>query len=231
VNRYLIEGMAKAGQGEPFVVTNPRTAESLAMRFKAYVQAPVLTGIDIDFGEFEVCDVEPKVQGDLLAQRPLVVCGKWRGKPQGVIHIKGTAGKGPYSNSIEVARYKSTEANSALPYLWARRRLSRLIDFAPKTHDENIRQQVTHLGLAYQMLTRYTSFIAVHEKVRNTSAPAKDVAQPLPLPQHVSNLAVGGRKAPEPEMALIAVLLGLFVSAFLWRRRRYGTAWHSRNGK
>jgi Ca-activated chloride channel family protein len=227
VNRYLIEGMAKAGQGVPFVVTDPQAADSLAMQFKAYIQAPVLSGIDIDFGTFEVYDVEPKVQGDLLAQRPLVVCGKWRGQPKGVIRIKGTAGNGPYNQTIDVAQSKPSQTNSVLAYLWARRRLSRLIDFSPQTHDENLRKQVTQLGLAYQMLTRYTSFIAVHEKIRNTSAPAKDVAQPLPLPQHVSNYAVGGRKVPEPGIISVIVLMILLISAFLWRRRYYETVWHN----
>ena len=38
VNRYLIEGMAKAGQGEPFVVTKPGRAPGAAERFRNYVQ-------------------------------------------------------------------------------------------------------------------------------------------------------------------------------------------------
>jgi Ca-activated chloride channel family protein len=76
VNRYLIEGMAKTGQGEPFVVTEPGAAEAAAERFKAYVQAPVLTGIKIDFGSFGAYDVEPAVHGDLFAERPLVISGK-----------------------------------------------------------------------------------------------------------------------------------------------------------
>ena len=41
------------------------------------------------------------------------------------------------------------------------------------------------------MMTPYTSFIAVTETVRSQDGSAADVKQPLPLPQHVSNFAVG----------------------------------------
>lgn len=221
VNRYLVEGMAKAGQGEPFVVTRPQEAAAAAKRFKAYVEAPVLTGIDIDFGAFKAYDVEPAVQADLFAQRPLVVCGKWRGDPDGTIRMRGVSSGGPYDQSFDVAQNMPSKSNSALPYLWARKRLSRLTDFSPRKPDDHTRRQVTQLGLNYRMLTRYTSFVAVHEIVRNTATPAKDVAQPLPLPRHVSNLAVGGRSVPEPEMSVMVVLFLLVGLAILWRRRQH----------
>jgi Ca-activated chloride channel family protein len=43
VNRYLIEGMAKAGMGEPFIVGKESEAEAMAERFREYIQTPVLT--------------------------------------------------------------------------------------------------------------------------------------------------------------------------------------------
>jgi Ca-activated chloride channel family protein len=221
VNRFLIEGMAKAGQGEPFVVTEPQAAASAATRFKTYVQAPVLTGVGIDFEGFEAYDVEPAVQADLFAQRPLVICGKWRGDPQGTIRLHGTTAAGPYDQSFTVIKDMLSETNSALPYLWARTRLSHLTDFSPRQIDDDTRNQVIQLGLNYRLLTRYTSFVAVHETVRNTSATAKDVAQPLPLPLNVSNYAVGGRNAPEPEISAMLALMCLVVLAVLWRRRRH----------
>ena len=72
--------------------------------------------------------------------------------------------------------------------------------------------QITSLGLTYGLLTRYTSFIAVHEVVRRTSGDADDVDQPLPLPEGVSDHAVGVTSGAEPEliwvMAVAIALLG-----------------------
>ena len=54
------------------------------------------------------------------------------------------------------------------------------------------RAEVTRLGLTYNLLTDYTSFIAVSDIIVNPGGNSQDVDQPLPLPLHVSNLAVGG---------------------------------------
>ncbi|MEJ2641086.1 MAG: VIT domain-containing protein [Desulfosarcinaceae bacterium] len=220
VNRHLVEGLAKAGQGEPFVVTDPREAAAAAARFRRYIAAPVLAQIEIHYDAFDAYEVEPQQPADLFAQRPLVICGKWRGEPGGAIAIKGTSGKGPFEEVFDVSSVAPMDAHSALPYLWARRRLARLSDFSALDDDEQIKQQVTRIGLTYKMLTAHTSFVAVHETVRNTGAPATDVDQPLPLPQHVSNLAVGARRVPEPDLGLMLAVVSLSGLFLLWRRWR-----------
>ena len=83
VNRHIIEGMAHVGMGEAFVITKPEEAPAQAERFRAMIQTPVLTGIQVRFEGFDVYDVEPPQVPDLFAERPVVVFGKWRGKPKG----------------------------------------------------------------------------------------------------------------------------------------------------
>ena len=216
VNRYLIEGMAKAGHGEPFVVTQPREARGAAERFRNYVQSPVLTHIAVTYNGFKTYDMEPPVIPDLFAQRPVMVFGKWRGKPQGTIELTGVGGSGKYLQTVNVSKIKPLEVNSALRYLWARTRIGRLSDFNFKDHTRETHAQITSLGLTYNLLTANTSFVAVHEVVRNPEAQSQDVHQPLPLPLNVSNLAVGGSmsKVPEPELCtvLVIALLILFIA-------------------
>jgi Ca-activated chloride channel homolog len=220
VNRHLIEGLARAGQGEPFVVTESRDAAAAAVRFRRYIEAPLLTDIEIDIDGFDAYDMEPLRQADLFARRPLIVSGKWRGAPAGTIAVRGTTGGGPHTEAFEVSAAVPSDDNRALPFLWARQRLERLSDVAAEEDDEEIQEQVTRIGRAYKMLTAHTSFVAVHERADNTAAAARNVTQPLPLPLHVSNLAVGARNVPEPALGLLmaAVLLpGLWI---FWRRRR-----------
>jgi Ca-activated chloride channel family protein len=220
VNRYLIEGLARAGQGEPFVVTEPQAAAAAAARFKTYIEAPVLTGIGLRFDGFDAYAVEPDRPADLFARRPLIVCGKWRGRPQGTIELTGTTGEGPFKSRFDAARSAPSDDNSAIAYLWARMRLGRLTDFTSREDDAETREQVTQLGLRYHMLTAHTSFVAVHQKVRNTAAPARDVDQPLPLPHNVSNLAVGGRNVPEPGLGLLLAVTAAAALFTAWRKRR-----------
>lgn len=218
VNRYLIEGIAKSGLGEPFVVTAPHEAKRTAVKFKEYVNSPVLTDISVKFGDFNTYDVEPSTIPDLFAQRPVIVFGKWRGTERGFIEVKGLTGKGQYSKTFRIAENKSVDEKDALKYLWARKRISRLSDFNTDNNKE-IKAEITNLGLTYNLLTKYTSFIAVHDVVRNTEGPAKDVKQPLPLPKGVSNLAVGG-KVPEPEFYIsILILTAILVTGYIRKRR------------
>jgi Ca-activated chloride channel homolog len=51
------------------------------------------------------------------------------------------------------------------------------------------------LGLAYNLLTAYTSFVAIDAQVRLQDGQAVTVKQPLPLPQGVSEYAVGKGEA------------------------------------
>lgn len=193
VNRYLIEGMARAGAGEPFVVTKPAAAARTAERFRQMIETPLLTGMEIDFGGFDVYDVEPPSIPDMFAERPVVVFGKYEGKPSGNVRLSGRTGKGVHEQRLDVSEVRPDSANTALRYLWARNRIAVLSDYNKVSPDGERKEQITRLGLEYSLLTDYTSFVAVDTRVRSVNGrKVTTVKQPLPLPQGVSDLAVGG---------------------------------------
>lgn len=221
VNRYLIEGMAKAGQGEPFIVTEPGEAREVAERFRAYIASPVLTGVKVRYDGFEAYDVEPVAIPDLFASRPVMVYGKYRGKAEGVVDLTGMTHSGPFTRTFNVSEVVPGPDHVALPYLWARTRIARLSDFSTRSGDPEDRAEVTSLGLTYNLLTPHTSFVAVHEIARNTEREGEDVDQPLPLPHRVSNLAVGCvNRVPEPEMSTLLLAMGFLSLAMLGYRLR-----------
>ncbi len=218
VNRYLIEGVARAGLGEPFVVEDQAKAADVATKFREYIQTPVLTDIQIKADGFEMYDVQPMAFPDLLAQRPVVLFGKWRGSPSGTIELTGKTGRGDYATRLDVSTVQADEGNRALRYLWARTRIAELSDYGfGNVTDESVKE-ITSLGLKYNLLTRYTSFIAVREKVVNPNGSADHVNQPLPLPVGVSDLAVGS----EPELIwLLAAVLLVFLLAIANRKGKF----------
>jgi len=87
VNRHLIEGIANVGQGEPLVITSKEKAAEKAEQFRDYISAPVLTQAVSQFIGFDAYDVEPPTIPDVLAERPVVIYGKYRGQPKGKITI------------------------------------------------------------------------------------------------------------------------------------------------
>ena len=224
VNRLLIEGVARAGLGEPFIVTAPGEAAEAAARLRRYIDTPVLTGIDVTFNGFDAYAVEPGQVPDLFASRPIVVFGKWRGSAAGSIEISGRTGRGAYRTSIPVSPASADGRHSALRYLWARTRIADLSDFGPAAPLEDRVAAITSLGLTYGLLTRYTSFVAVQEIVR-TKESADAVDQPLPLPEGVSDLAVGVTQGPEPGIVWLFALVLAWLGCLQlpgWRRRRSG---------
>lgn len=227
VNRYLIDGIAKVGLGESFVVTDDKDALDTAKRFCTYIQAPLLTDIQVSYNGFEVYDVEPAALPTLFAQRPIVLFGKWRGEPGGSIQVTGRSGNRDYVQDIQVSQ-ASIGSNPGISYLWARTMVENLTDYnTGLEEDDSIKKEVTQLGLKYSMMTPYTSFVAVMEEVRNPDGACRDVDQPLPLPQGVSDLSVGGGYTIGSEpgtMILVPAATAIIAGNILIRSRKKGGA-------
>jgi Ca-activated chloride channel family protein len=222
VNRFLIEGLARAGRGESFIVLNERAAAAEADRFRAYIESPVLTRIAVAFRGIDAYDVDPPQLPDLFAQRPLVISGKFRGPPTGAIEVRGTTATGTFFQSVDMAGGRLPAADTkALAILWARGRIATLGDDQKIAPNAATQSAITELGLKYRLLTDYTSFIAVDKIVRNPEGTQATVDQPQPLPEGVSEFALGEvPSTPEPEFLSMTLLAGGL--AWWLRRRRTG---------
>jgi Ca-activated chloride channel family protein len=196
VNRHLVEGMARVGAGEPFVVTKADEAPGKAEKLRQYIQSPVLTRVRVQFAGFEAYEVEPPNVPDLFAERPILLHGKWKGKAAGSIRVTGRSGNRDFDETIKVADYRPFQENSALRYLWARSRIGHLSDYNRLRVEDGRVRQITGLGLEYNLLTAYTSFVAIDSEVRREGGELSTVQQPLPLPEGVSDYAVGQAVQP-----------------------------------
>ena len=232
VNRHLMEGLARAGMGEPFIVTRPDEAKAQAERFRKLIESPVLTSVKARFEGIDVYDVEPQQLPDVLAERPVIVFGKWRehaGTTPPNLIVEGRAAHGPYTQTLPIDVAADGPGTGALRLLWARHRIAALSDEEALTGGEAQKAAITKLGLDYSLLTQYTSFIAVDKVVRNPGGRGATANQPSPLPEGVSNLAVGEASAlgaavsstPEPETwAAMLVVLAVLGAQMARRQRR-----------
>lgn len=223
VNRYLIDGIAACGQGEAFILTDESTAPATAARFQNYIEAPLLTDIQLIYKSFEVYDIEPAIQPTLFAKRPVIVYGKWRGEATGSIQVTGKSGSADYSQDIIVSDIQPMESNQAIAYLWARKKVEQLTDYNLRGMDEETaRKEVTALGLKYSMMTPYTSFVAVIDTVRNPSGESTDVNQPQPKPLQISDLAFGSyTSGSEPGILILLAGISAVWSGTLINRRKH----------
>jgi Ca-activated chloride channel homolog len=191
VNRELIEILARAGAGEPFVVLDSREASAAAKQYQRYISEPVLRSISVRFEGIDAYDVTPISVPDLFTMRPIVLFGKYKGKPNGRILVDGKQGSAAFRATIRFDGARSSSENRPLEYLWARSRIRTLSDQAALGSRPEIQSQITRLGLEYHLMTRYTSFVAVDSVIRSSGKGAATVKQPAPMPAGVSDLAIG----------------------------------------
>jgi Ca-activated chloride channel family protein len=173
VNRHLIEGLAYAGAGEAYFITNRTEAETVGEKLIQDIAMPLWSHIEVEWGGFDAYEVEPVPTPDLFADKPVILYGKYRGNPSDIIRLKGKTASGDFEQTIPVDKAEMTQSE-ALRYLWARNRIKYLSDYASYFEDgvsfryrnetPRHQRQITDLGLKYNLLTKYTSFLAVDEK-------------------------------------------------------------------
>lgn len=199
VNRFLIEGMARAGRGASEIVTLESEGAEAASRFHERIHSPVLTDIDVDFGDLDVEEVfpDPKAMPDLFASQPLILKGRYAKAGDGVVTIRGNTANGPYERAVMVTLPKRAEEHDVLAPLWARTKIASIMetDWLGAQHGQprpDVKAAVTTLGLNYNLVTQYTSFVAVENKVINESGQVRTIETPVEMTDGVSYEGVFG---------------------------------------
>lgn len=196
VNRFLLDAMAVYGRGEVAYVGLQDDGSLAAKRFHERVRTPVLTDIQLDWSGVEVSGHMPARVPDLFSAKPLVITGQYQKGGQGEVLIKGTYLGKPYSRRLKIRLPEAETGNSAIPALWARTKVAELTasDFQGMEHGNaraEVKQAITKLGVDYQILTPFTSFVAVQEEVVTKGGVTRTVEVPVEMPEGVSNLALG----------------------------------------
>ncbi|GFE64670.1 VIT and vWA domain-containing protein [Litoreibacter roseus] len=224
VNRYLLDAMADEGRGYARYVGVDETAGEVADMLAADLKTPLLTDLSIDWGGLEVTDVTPTRLPDLFAGGSLRIYARHSGNvPHAQTTLKGLV-QGHQAEMPIPVTLTTAETDAALPLIWARNRISDLTrQIAVGSDAVNAEAEITELGLAFSLQTRYTSFVAVSEKQVNASGqPSTPADVPLPMVSGVSAgaypQAFAGSSSPEP--AAIIGFIALALTTIFGLRRR-----------
>ena len=187
VNRMLLDKMAEEGRGEVEYVSLQDDGSKAARRFFERVRSPLLTDISIDFGDLQVADVYPKRLNDLFSVKPLILHGRFTKAGSGVIKLKGKSFGREIVREIAVNFPGNEPAHDVLATLWARKRVDELTAQDYQNAKPEIREQITNLGLEYRLLTQFTSFVAVEERVVTEGGQPRRIEVPVQLAEGVSD--------------------------------------------
>ncbi len=197
VNRYLLDKMAEEGRGEAEYVALNDDGSAAAKRFHERVRSPLLTDISLDFGNLQAADIYPKRINDLFSAKPVVVHGRFTNAGSGIIKLKGKSFGREVVREIAVNFPESEPNHDVLATLWARKRIDDLMsqDYAgvqngsPKAE---VKDAITNLGIEYRLMTQFTSFVAVEERIVTDGGQPRKIEVPVEMPDGVSREGVFG---------------------------------------
>ena len=184
VNRFLLDRMAEAGRGAAAYLGLNDSARDAMERFFMRVSHPALTDIEIDWGGTTVTDVYPSALPDLFVGRPLVVTGKFSGKQRKVRVLGSSDGE---RRTLMTAQDIEGGAGASIAKVWARLRIADLANRQTWAGDPygELRDAIRDTALRHQLVSNYTSYVAVDSAMRTTGDHGVTVRQAVPVPDGV----------------------------------------------
>jgi Ca-activated chloride channel homolog len=187
VNRHLIDAVANTGGGAPEFVLLGDDGNKVAAKFYKRIAAPVLTDVELKFEGVKVSEVLPPSVSDVWDQRPLYFVGKYRAAGKGFAVLTGFQAGKPYIQRLAITLPATQTANSALPSVWGRAKVSAISEIPALAHSDLGERAITNVALTHHLVTQYTSFVAVEEKtVNEPGKPPRKLVVPVEMPQGVS---------------------------------------------
>ncbi|HEX7114715.1 MAG TPA: marine proteobacterial sortase target protein [Steroidobacter sp.] len=157
-NGYFMRKAAQMGRGTfTFIGSTAEVDERMSALLDQLTQ-PVLTDIELHWPHGLSPDYAPASIGDLYAGEPIVVTARFDEKARGTLTLSGKA-SGAWTRQITL---DSMESRPGIATLWARNRISDLMDLrASGMQETEIRAKVLPLALQYRLVSNYTSLVAV----------------------------------------------------------------------
>ncbi|MBX3118452.1 MAG: VWA domain-containing protein [Fimbriimonadaceae bacterium] len=184
VNRFLIDEMSRAGRGDAEVVTLAADSDKAVERFVQRTQNPILTDITVKVEGVPIFDVTPRAIEDVFSAKPVVITGRYTQAGRGSITVTGKLGGEPWTRVIPVTFPERDQDGSAISTLWARRHVGDLQGqmMMAQWQNRDFKQfvtEITNIGLRYGIMTEYTSFVAVEQRVVNVGG--KQITVDVPV--------------------------------------------------
>jgi Ca-activated chloride channel homolog len=204
--------------------------------FFEQINNPVLTNINVKWeGTGTPPQMYPARPSDLFANQPLVIFGRKDDRTSGNLQITGIAAGGrKYTQTIPVNF--TGGGNIAIAQLWGRAKIQELMNQMYNTETSDGIADVTKTALAYNLLSKYTAFIAVSDEVRvdsKSETTKLDVAVETPegvtnpanvIPTTVTTTNANlndNDEVPEPEQ-IFGTLAGILILIGAILRKRLG---------
>jgi Ca-activated chloride channel family protein len=180
VNEAFLQRLAGLAGGRCELVESEDRLDEAMAHIHRRIATPVVTGLSVQAAGLaaDLASLAPNPLPDLYAGAPVIIGGRFTGAASGSLTVTGDGGW-----SVTVAAMPSD--NAALAALWARARIRDLEDryvTAPSVQGAGLDKEIVDVSLRFGVLSRFTAFVAVDERVVNEGGTLHRVTQPVDAP-------------------------------------------------
>jgi Ca-activated chloride channel family protein len=157
-NGYFMRTAAQLGRGTFTFIGQTSEVELRMNELLRKLTSPVLTDITLYWPDGVTPEYATASIGDLYADEPLMITARLPEKARGTLNITGRSVR-VWGRQIPL---HSAESRAGVATLWARNRIEDIVNQqAQGVADDAIRSQVLPLALEYQVVSKYTSLVAI----------------------------------------------------------------------
>ncbi|WP_211333658.1 marine proteobacterial sortase target protein [Sinobacterium caligoides] len=241
-NAYFMHKVAQLGRGSfTQVASVDEVDEKMSILFRR-LETPLVTDVKLTWPAGVVAESYPQRLPDLYAGQPLLVKSKLSGREFAVhdqLQVSGIVDGKSWRQRIDVSQLGAAEskAGSGISTLWAREKIAELMDAKRRGEDpQEVRERVVDIALNHQLVTKYTSLIAVERHVvRAGDKPLRTagVANNMPKGSDLVQRQVSYPKTATPmyrQLLFGAALLLLALMIQWWLNKAAAVTRHDSGG-
>jgi len=185
VNRYLLDHMAKLGQGAIAYPGPDDDATRVMNDFFDRISHPALTDIRIEWSDMQAAEIFPQNVPDLFVGRPVILTGRFNGRGSAAIRVGGKVAGQPIAFDVAGEPEDSRATHRGLPSVWARMKIADLADRMTWEPGEESAEQIKQVALNYGLMSAFTAFVAVDSTQRTEGKEGTTVPVAVPVPEGV----------------------------------------------
>ncbi|MCX2835038.1 marine proteobacterial sortase target protein [Microbulbifer thermotolerans] len=224
-NNHFMRKAAQFGRGAFVTIGDLSEVQQRMEALFTKLEHPLATDLQIQWPRGLVVDAYPKRIPDLYRGEPMQLVAKIEGALAGELQLRGRLAGRQFVQRLALKENES-DGSGGLGSLWARAKIESLRDRQLQLGErsragEALRDEILQLALDHQLVSPYTSFVAVEEKI---ARPAADNLSTSAVPNAVARGQLLQQQTyPRTAAGLYAQLLaamGLLSLAALLRRMR-----------
>lgn len=176
VNTVLLDTLSQQNGGFSTYVEPGENIETEIAQFYEKVGTPLLTDVQINFGDLRVYDLYPQKLPDLFKGSQVQLVGRYRTPGKGEVTLTGKRQGTDWSSTFEIELPKESSRYGFLPRMWAARKIGYLLDeIRLKGENPELVDAVKKLAEKFGIVTPYTSYFAAPlEAVAGAPCPTCD---------------------------------------------------------